>query len=111
MTTFSPSGSGGASISITVEGATNPIVSNVALSMSDTEVGILLPNDCRQFLIKLRDPLARLKLSYVSGESGIKYLTIPPGCSYSDSDLDLLAISLYVQSSSPSQIIELVTWT
>lgn len=111
MASFTPSGSGGQSLIVSVEGATNPLVSNVSLPTAATEVGILLPNDTKQFLIKLRDPLAKLQLSYASGQSGIVYFTISPGCFYSDSDLSISGITLYVQSPSASQVVELVTWT
>lgn len=111
MSSFTPSGSGGKSVEVEITGSTNPIISNVLLTTAATEVDILLPNDCKQFLIRLRDPRTSLQLSYVAGDSGTIYLTISPGCFYSDSDLTVSGLHIYVQSPSASQIVELVTWT
>lgn len=112
MSAFTPAGSGGApGPVITIEGATNPLISNVLLNIAATEVGILLPAGCKQFLIRLRDALSKLQISYESGASGTTYLTLSPGCFYSDSDLSITGITLYVQSPSASQVVELVTWT
>lgn len=111
MSAFTPAGSGGKSVQVTIEGSTNPIISNVLLPTAATEVDILLPNDCKKFFVRLRDSHAYLQLSYVSGDSGITYLTINPGCFYSDSELAVSGLHLYLQSPSASQIVELVTWT
>lgn len=111
MSAFTPAGSGGKSVEVEITGSTNPIISNVPLSVSGIEVDILLPNDCKQFLLRLRDSSSSLQLSYVAGQSGTVYLTISPGCFYSDADLTVSGLHLYVQSPSASQIVELVTWT
>lgn len=111
MSAFTPSGSGGKSLEVTIEGATNPIISNVSLASAATEIDVLLPNDCKKFFLRLRDPHAYLQLAYVSGDSGIIYLTINPGCFFSDSELAVSGLHIYLQSPSSSQIVELVTWT
>lgn len=111
MSAFTPAGSGGKSVQVEIEGSTNPIVSNVPLTVASTEVDILLPNDCKKFFIRLRDSKAYLQLAYISGESGIEYLTINPGCFFSDSQLSVSGLHIYLQSPSASQIVELVTWT
>jgi len=50
-----------------------------------------------------------LKLTHVSGESGTKYLTIPPRAVYTDSN-SLENITLYFQSPTAGEIVEVVTW-
>lgn len=103
-------GSAGGQQSVTIQGATNPEISNVALTSADTEVEIILPTGCKKYMIKLRDAQI-LKLSFVSGQSGITYLTIRPGCVYTEDQLEVTTTSLYVQSPVASQMVELVTWT
>lgn len=92
--------------SVTITGVASPLISNVLLTDANTEYSITLPNNCKRYLIKLRDP-ASLKLRYISGSD---YLTIPPGCHYTEDDIETLSISIYVESTSPAQMIELVTW-
>lgn len=103
--------SSGGQQTITVDGATNPAVSNVSLSTANTEVSIVLPAGCRKYMLKLRDRNV-LQLSYVSGQSDTTYVTLWPGCVYVENEVKLTAsTTIYVQSPAASQIVELVTWT
>lgn len=102
--------SSGGQQSVSIQGASNPQVSNIALVTANTEVEIILPAGCKKYMLKLRDKSA-LKLAFISGDSGLVYITIWPGCVYSENSLDVTTTSLYVQSPVASQIVELVTWT
>lgn len=111
MSYFTPAGSGGAPQNVTVNGATTPLVVNVSILLAATEYSYVLPTDCKQFLIKLRNS-GRLQVSYSAGQSGITYLTVPSQCFYAESDLALTApTTIYFQSNLASQIAELQIWT
>lgn len=111
MSYFTPAGSGGAVSNVIVEGSTNPTVATVSMALAGTEYSYVLPTNCKQFMIKLRGS-GTLQFSYVSGESGTTYMEIPRYCFYAESDLNLnAATTLYFQSSSASQVAELIVWT
>jgi hypothetical protein len=105
---FSPAGS--SVVTANVSGSTNPSITNVALAAS-TELGIALPSGVRQYLVKLRDANAHLQISFISGNSATTYLTIPRGNYYADSDLSASGLTLYVQTPSSGQTLEILTWT
>ena len=111
MSTFTPSGSGGAVIPV-VDGSspTNPAITNISLTLASTEVTIALPTECKRFLIKLRG-FSPLQLSYVSGQSGTIYLTMPAGSFYAEDSVNPTGKFLYVQSPVAGEVVELVTWT
>lgn len=92
--------------SVTITGVASPLVSNILLVAADTEYQIILPNNCKRYLIKLRD-LADLKLRYTSGSD---YLTIPRGCHFTEDDIETSSVSLFVESTSSAQMVELLTW-
>jgi hypothetical protein len=109
---FTSAGGGGVPLSGTVQisGATSPLISNIALTTAATEVGIALPANCKKFELKLRDTRV-LKIAYVLGDSGTTYRTLWPGCVWTVEGIDAAGLTIYVQSPSASQIVELETWT
>lgn len=113
MSNITPSGSGGIplEVDITGSGIQNPQILNVALPTADTEVEYVLPANCKQFYIKLRDPSAQMKLSYTSGQSGTTYLTVSRGNWYSEDGINATTTTLYIQSSTSGQVAEIVAWT
>jgi hypothetical protein len=114
LSTFTPSGSAGAVTTVTgsvsVVGATNPTIANVSMPVAATEYSYALPADTKKFYIKLRDPLAEIKLSYTAGASGTTYVTVERGNWYGEEDLSIGMVTLYFQSSVASQTLEIVSW-
>lgn len=53
----------------------------------------------------------RVKMAFVSGQSGTLFKTLFPGSTYSEREIDDQVVTLYVQAASPSQRLEVVTWT
>jgi hypothetical protein len=111
VSNITPSGSGGAPLDIEIIGSSNPTIANVSIPLANTEVSYTLPANTKKFYIKLRDASAVLKLAYVMGDSGITYLTIPRSNWYGESELSVTGLTLYLQSSSPSQVAEVIIWT
>lgn len=112
MSQFTPTGgSGGLPLVTTASGATNPLLDNVVMTTAGFEYSYVLPTGCRQYIIKLRDT-ARLQLSYVVGQSGTNYITVPRGCFLSEDDLlTTSTITIYFQSDVAAQVAEIISWT
>lgn len=88
----------------------DPIVENVSIPLADTEVSHVLPTGTKRFLIKLRDA-AIMKLSYAVGTSGTVFLTIPKNCFYSEERIGAGTTTLYLQSPTASQTVEISSWS
>ena len=114
MSSFTPAGSGGLPpVPVTVDGltVTTPSIANVVIAAANTEESYTLPANSRRFLILLRTPsVAKLQLAYAVGTSGTTYVTINPGCHYSESEIDSPSVTLYFQSTLSGQVAEIVSW-
>lgn len=75
-----------------------------------TEYSVTLPAGTVKFEIKLRSSNALLQISFVSGESGTTYITIPYGASYAENDVKAGGKIIYFQSPTASQTAEVKTW-
>lgn len=108
MAVFAPSGSGsqGGSSQSTVSTAT---IQNITLATATTEYTITIPANSKRFTLKTRNN-SILKVSYTSGQSGINYFTIGYGVCYTEDSLDGSSLTLYLQSSKDSTIIEVLSW-
>jgi hypothetical protein len=117
MSTFTPSGSAGSiqtvevSGAVSVAGSANPTIANVVMATAATEYSYALPADTRKFYIKLRDPMADLQLAYTATNSATTYITVHRGNWFGNEDMSLGAITLYFQSPSASQTVEIESWT
>jgi len=86
-----------------------PFIKNLVLTDADTEGFYPLPLGTKKFTIQCRtDDI--LKFSYVVGESGSIYMTIPEGASKSEDDLNTTGLVLYVQSPTAGVVAEIETW-
>lgn len=113
MSAFTPAGSGGLPPSpVTVDGLTvaTPTIANISIPLAGTEVSYSLPAGSRRFLVLLRTPsVSKLQLAYVSGDSGILYVTVNPGCHYGEGEITS-PVTLYLQTTLPGQVAEVVSW-
>ncbi|MFA5128554.1 MAG: hypothetical protein WC445_01155 [Patescibacteria group bacterium] len=83
---------------------------NKTLTLADTEYSQALPTDTRKVLISERSGGADLKLAYVSGESGTKFITIRAGSSKYLEGVYLSGVTLYMQSPTAGAVIEIEVW-
>lgn len=93
------------------EPALTPIIYNISMTNANQEYSQILPNNTRIIDIKLRALNALLKISFVVGESGTKYITIPFGASFHLEGIKLSGATIYVQSPVASQVLEIICWT
>jgi len=87
----------------TIYNVTSPGTANVEFSQA-------LSSNTKQFIVRVRGT-ADLQLSFNSGESGTVFLTVPRFASLHLDALDLVDVTLYMQCSGVSQVIEILEWT
>lgn len=83
---------------------------NVTMTLANTEYNQALPANTKKFTIKCRT-LYHIKLAFTNGQSGITYLTIPPGMAYSEDLIRPATLTLYFQCPTAAQIAEIVAWS
>ena len=86
------------SAQVTVAAAQNANIINYVVGTPNSEVSQALNNNLKKLIIRARD-LADIKFSFVSGESGTKYVTIPKRASIELDALDFSSKTLYFQTS------------
>jgi hypothetical protein len=87
-----------------------PTVYNVSMPLAATEYTFTFPSGTKKFSLKTR-VTSNLQYTFQSGQSGTTFVTIPPGCNYSEENLSLsTSLSIYFQSNKPSNTLELTLW-
>lgn len=92
---------------ISITGATNIRITNLTLTLSDTEYSHSIINNCRKIMLKARTT-ASLKIAFEVTESGTKYLTIPGNTTFELDDLTLSGKLIYIQSPNGSVVVEIL---
>ena len=88
-----------------------PKIYNVSVPLANTEVSQALSDTTKKFTIKLRAGVGSLKFAFTATESASNYITVPPGCSYTDTDLQLSSKTIYFQSTRPTGVVEIIEWS
>jgi hypothetical protein len=102
-------GSGSASGGTTLSPVTAGIMQTKAVPLANTEVSHTLPASTKRFKIQNRDN-GLVKLSYVTGFTTV-YWTIFPGVVFGEDWINLGSLTLYLQSTKPSQTLEITSWS
>lgn len=85
-------------------------VANFSLPLAATEYTINVPTGSKQFILQARGQTT-LQIATTSGQSGTVYFTVHPYSFYAiDSVVGTIPTVLYVQSTKPSQIVEILYW-
>ena len=109
MSVFAPSGPSPLS-TVSLQGATSPTVANVTVTLANTEQSYTLPPLTKRFVVQARG-VTTTKIAFTSGASGTTYLTIGAGAYYQETDISLAGgLTVYFQTTKPSQVIEIVSW-
>lgn len=110
MATFAPTGPASPSTVANLF-LTTPVITNESLLVSGTEYAVVIPAGSVKFRIYSRKH-GKLQYSYTSGQSGLAYLTIESGNSHTEEGITSSAsLTIYIQSSKASDILEVLTWT
>lgn len=91
-----------------VESGVTPAIYNVSVPLASTEVSQALSANVKRFTIRVRGN-SKIQLSFISGQSGTNYITIPKGCTYTEDQLNFTG-TLYFQTSNGSQVVEILEW-
>lgn len=81
---------------------------NETIADADQEQSLALPANIIGYMIRTRGN-GNLKLSHVSGESGTNFLTIPSRATHTD-DHSYSNLTIYFQSPTVGEIVEVVAW-
>lgn len=111
MSTFSPSGSAQLSLSGGLTPVSTPTVVNLNLAVVGTEYSQTVPAGTKRIFISSRvNQLVRL--AYAPGDTNTAWLTIPPGSNYSEVDLDVVSLTLFLQSPDVgNNMLEITFWS
>ena len=95
------------SLSATFPVSTDALVTNVTMATADTEYSHTFQNNLKKFILRTRlfEPL---KITFVSSESGTKYITIPAACSLTLDGLSFSGKIIYMQSPSSNVVVEIL---
>jgi hypothetical protein len=96
------------SINVNIAVAGVPAITNVSIPLANTEYTIAFPANVRSFYIKLRKGAA--KFAFTSGQSGSNYLSIYKGSNFALDNIKSNGLSLYIQSNTASDTLEVLTW-
>jgi len=88
----------------------SPTIYNLSMPLAATEYSQALTNNTKKITIKVRGG-GTLRVAFASGDTNVNYLTIPPGASYSESDLNLVGKTVYLQCNSAGRVAEILEWT
>lgn len=88
----------------------DPQIFNLSVPLADTEVSQALPSSTKRFLVRARGK-SRVQFSFNSGDSGSNFITISPGAVYSEDNLRLTSLTLYLQTSLANEVVEVLTWS
>lgn len=91
--------------------ATATTIANVTMTDANTEYSYALPSGTKVFRMKLRSQSASFKLSFTSGQSGTTYITVNQGGSYGESGVSLSSKTLYFQSPTAAQTMEVISYS
>jgi hypothetical protein len=85
-------------------------IANFTMALAATEYPFTFPAKIRRFTIKNRGG-SLIQFSYVAGQSGSVYFSIEPGTTYDEMDLKVDSLTIYLQSPSPGQVLEIISWS
>lgn len=88
---------------------TTPIIYNLNIINQGTEYSQALPANTKAFIVRSRNK-GRLRLAYSTGGTNADYVTIPTGSSFKDTNF-YTSITVYVQSTKPGDIVEIVAYS
>lgn len=91
--------------------ATTPTIYNVTLALAATEYSRPLSSATKQLTVRNRTGTSNVRMAFSPGGTSTDWVTLKAGAVYSQSELDLTGVTLYLRSDDPAQIIEVLQWT
>jgi hypothetical protein len=85
-------------------------VYNLTVATANVEFSQALTNGTRKLMIRTRGT-GRIRFTFVSGESGTNFLTIPGAAVYSVDNIELQNKTLYMQCDQVGEVVEIEEWS
>lgn len=102
---------GSINVNATIDSVANPLITNISLSTPGTEYSFTINSNTKRYILQSRNK-SIIKLAYISGQSGITYLSIGASVNYSEDSLKLTSpLTIYAQSDVANTVIELLQWS
>lgn len=89
-------------------GTNTQTIYNETIAAADTEQSLALPTNIVGYMIKSRGG-GEIKLSHVAAQSGTLYLTVKGRAVYTD-EHNYTGLTLYFQSPTAGEVVEIVAW-
>lgn len=90
--------------------AKEPAIYNLSMPLAGTEYSQIISANAKQIMVRMRVK-GRAQIAFTSGNSGTIFFTLEPGCVYSQENLDLEGVTIYLQSNQAGQVAEILEWT
>lgn len=90
--------------------STAPIITNLSAPSANTEVSHTFQDNTQKFHIKTRSSVADMQFAFTSGQSDTVFITIPSGVTFTEDDLDLSGVTIFLQTDKGNQTIEILEW-
>jgi hypothetical protein len=106
-------GSGSPSVSVTggLTPVSNPVIFNVVLTLAGTEYSLVIPTGTKRIEVTNRNG-QQTRLAFSSGGTSVAWLTISPGASYSEGDLAVTSLTVYLQAPmAAGSVAEIIAWS
>lgn len=87
-----------------------PTITNLSVPTANTEVSHAFGTGTRRFQVQNRTS-GLIKFAYAPTGSGSLFVTLFPGAVYEEKDVDCDGLSIYVQSPSAAQTVEILEWS
>lgn len=91
----------------TLIGASSSNITNLPLTLADTEYSLALQANLKQLLIKARG-YSTLRIAFVATETATKYFTISKGGTLTLDNLSFVSETLYIRASVAGEIAEIL---
>lgn len=93
-----------------VVGSENPAIYNLPMATAGVEYSQALPDAVHKISIRSR-VLSELRLAFSLNGTNTAWLTIPPGCSFTEDYISTVGVTIYLQSSAAGNVAEILTWS
>ena len=91
--------------------ASVPKIYNVPAAVTGTEYSKALSAGTRKIMFKTKSTGAKIKFSFVAGESGTKFISVGKNTSHEVNDLNLSSATLYFQTNKNTQTLQIMEWS
>lgn len=89
---------------------TTPFIANAAIVAANIEQSLALPTSVRRFLIRTRGTVGDLRIAFTSGGTTTSWITVRAGTFFTESDISVSSLTLYFQSPTVGDIVEVISW-